>query len=143
MPAVWSIRTGSASGDFGPVLASGSAEATVTPTGRTSEYRIAVSGLSLDLKPGVYFMQVSPISTIQDFYVGASGGKNAVGTAGPIPVLTNYQFTDIQANISTFQSVPASMGVIGFAAVPEPSTLAVFALAIIAIGVRRHWVRGE
>jgi hypothetical protein len=74
LPAVWSIRTGAGPGDPGQVLAGGVADALETPTGRANEYQIAVSGLSLDLKPGVYFLQVSPISPTagsMDFYVGA------------------------------------------------------------------------
>jgi hypothetical protein len=71
---------------------SGLSPVTVTPTGRIFqggdvEYKVTVSGLSLDLVPGVYFMNVSPVAQAQIYYVGSSDGTNAVGRAGPSNVL--------------------------------------------------------
>jgi len=146
LSALWSIRTGTAVGDPGQVLFGGVADASVTPTGRHSwaffgpdQYTIAVSGLSLDLKPGVYFMQVSPIASQQVYYVGL-GGPDAVGTPGPSINISEDHFlwSDGQPeNTVGGQSfVPASMGVVGEVIVPEPGSIIVFGVIIASVGVR-------
>jgi hypothetical protein len=146
LPAVWSIRTGAGPGDSGQVLAGGVADALVTPTGRANEYQIAVSGLSLDLKPGVYFLQVSPISPtagLMDFYVGASGGQDALGTRGPGSLSVWHFASDGPSEdvIAGYSSLRPSMGVVGETIVPEPSTWAVLGLALGAAAARTSWAR--
>src|ERR1039457_1871617 len=86
--AVWSIRTGVSTGDPGDILFAGVSPVTVSPTGRTFfnmvEYTVTVSGLSFDLVPGVYFMNVSPLQPQDQIYdLAGSDGTNAVGGAGP------------------------------------------------------------
>jgi len=141
LSALWSIRASTATGDPGQVLSGGMTDAAVTPTGRANEYQVSISGLSLDLKPGVYFMQVSPISPtpgLQDFYVG-QGIANAVGTAGPSPSVARDSalYNGTAANRDWRVSLyPPSMGVVGEAAVPEPGSIIVFGLVIVSLGVR-------
>src|SRR5262245_60351981 len=82
--ALWSIRTGVGPGEPGDILFTGLSPVTVTPTGRTFgtdgvEYTVTVSGLSMELAPGVYFMNVSPVASSQIYYVGESDGTHAVG----------------------------------------------------------------
>lgn len=127
--ALWSIRTGAGDGNFGTVLFGGLGPVTPTPTGRTFggdvEYTVAVSGLSVYLAPGVYYLSVSPVAADQRYYVGVSNGANAVGAAGPGPLLWEDHFVldgtpvdriSAQGGSSTF-----SMGVVG-TVVPEPGT---------------------
>ncbi|MEP0874151.1 hypothetical protein NDA01_31125 [Trichocoleus desertorum AS-A10] len=91
--AAWSVRTGVANGEFGTFLFSGISPVTVTPTGRTGgEFTVAVNNLSFDLAPGSYFMSVSPIAQGQYYYVGRSGGANAVGTAGSRGIFRESRF---------------------------------------------------
>ena len=138
--AEWSIRTGIASGNPGQVLYSGVSSVSITPTGRFggAEYTALVSGLSIDLDPGVYFLSVSPITaTIPNYYVGLSNGANSVGTTGPNSAFQEGHFVP--------PGLPgtASMGVIGAAsstnatAVPTLSTIgyALLAVALLGIGV--------
>jgi hypothetical protein len=63
--AYWSINQEVFAGNAGTVIASGTSPATSTPTGRSAfddtEYTIQVTGLSLVLTPGTYWMAVVPI----------------------------------------------------------------------------------
>jgi hypothetical protein len=65
--AYWSINEDVFSGNGGTVLGSGTAPATSTATGRSSfglyEFTVQVTGLSLTLTPGSYWMSVVPICT--------------------------------------------------------------------------------
>jgi hypothetical protein len=65
--AYWSINEALFPGNAGTVLASGTSPATSTPTGRAafdqSEYTIQVTGLSITLTSGTYWMIVVPICT--------------------------------------------------------------------------------
>jgi hypothetical protein len=64
--AYWSINSGVFAGHAGMVVDSGTSPATSTPTGRTgpyglTEYTVQVTGLSVTLTPGSYWMIVVPI----------------------------------------------------------------------------------
>lgn len=143
--AVWSIRTGVATGEFGNFLFSGVSPVTVTPTGRTwgerLEYTIAVNNLSLDLSPGSYFMSVSPLPEFGIYYVGYSNGEGAVGTAGISGVLAEnrYVVDGAPQNSMWEYDVPrASMGVIGSVKqegveVPEPNTLSLLSGVLVGL----------
>jgi len=65
--AYWSINEGVFAGNAGTVLASGTSPATSTPTGRAAfgqiEFTVQVTGLSVTLTPGSYWMAVIPICT--------------------------------------------------------------------------------
>jgi len=140
--AIWSIRSETTGGSPGPVLYGGTAEASVTATGRPNEYTIAVSRLSLDLKPGTYYMQVSPIADQQTYYVG-HGWSNGIGVSGPSG--SRYEDRSVvdgipQDNYGGATSIPASMGVVGEVVVPEPAAWIVFGALLAlspALGSRR------
>jgi hypothetical protein len=65
--AFWSINEGMFAGNAGTVIDSGTSPATSTQTGRAAfdqyEYTIQVTGLSVTLTPGSYWMTVVPICT--------------------------------------------------------------------------------
>jgi len=65
--AYWSINEGLFAGNGGTVLASGTSPATSTPTGRAAfgqtEFTVQVTGLSVTLTSGTYWMAVVPICT--------------------------------------------------------------------------------
>jgi hypothetical protein len=98
--AFWSINEGIEPGNGGTVVASGSAAATITPTGRAAfdlaEYTIQVTGLSFTLTAGEYWLAVVPQCTNtgdpyceEVFFVSDSETvngvpPNAVGPAEPL-----------------------------------------------------------
>jgi len=63
--AAWSINEGVFAGNAGTVVASGTSLATSTPTGRgvfdLQEYTVQVTGLSVTLTAGTYWMSVVPV----------------------------------------------------------------------------------
>jgi hypothetical protein len=65
--AYWSINEGMFAGSAGTVVDSGTSPATSTPTGRAafglSEYTVQVTGLSITLTAGSYWMAVVPVCT--------------------------------------------------------------------------------
>jgi len=65
--AYWEIQEGILPGFAGTILASGTAAATATPTGRSAfgmqEYTVQVEGLSVTLPSGTYWMIVVPMCT--------------------------------------------------------------------------------
>ena len=71
--ANWEIRSGVSEGNGGTVVASGTTTTpVVTPTGRSgfgfTEFMVEVTGLSVDLAPGTYWLNVTPI--------GNGGGRS-------------------------------------------------------------------
>jgi hypothetical protein len=148
--AAWSIRTGVGPGDPGDTLFAGISPVTVAPTGRIYhgpaveyvEYRVAVSGLSLDLVPGIYFMNVSPVAQVPVYYVSDSDGTNAVGTAGPSDFLQEQRdnVNGVPQHLILDTGAPrASMGVNGSVALPEPGALAQTGLGIVVALLGSAW----
>jgi hypothetical protein len=98
--AYWSINEGMFPGNAGTVVDSGISPATCTPTGRAAfdetEYTVQVTGLSVVLSPGSYWMAVVPICTNTDdpfcegtFFLSDveyinTAPKNAFGPAEPV-----------------------------------------------------------
>jgi uncharacterized protein (TIGR03437 family) len=88
--AVWEIRSGVAAGKGGLVIASGQSPASQTllftwPDGERI-YRLEVDGLRVQLPPGAYWLNVSPVvgqwsplESAAPSYVCATAGKNAAG----------------------------------------------------------------
>jgi len=94
--AYWEIQQGILPGFAGTILASGTAAATGTPTGRSAfglfEYTVQVTGLSVNLSSGTYWLAVVPICSntgnpycegrffLSDVEYINGPPKNAVGT---------------------------------------------------------------
>jgi hypothetical protein len=96
--AIWEIRQGVSNGNPGSLVASGfSYSPSVTETGRvadgcsfqaphSSEYQILVSGLDVNLAPGSYWLNVTPIGTdnndgdVSDALISATAGAECVGS---------------------------------------------------------------
>lgn len=83
----WEIRSNVSEGNGGVLIGSGTSNATVTATGRTlsglTEYTVAVTGLSLVLAPGQYWLAVVPIASSTGGtipLVSGTVGTNCVGT---------------------------------------------------------------
>jgi hypothetical protein len=145
--ASWSIRRGVSAGNGGTVVASGTSAATQTATGRTgfgmTEYTIMVSGLDIDLDPGRYWLQVTPIGmgSGRSFNATTSGaGRVGVETPGASFVNSpSFNVNFVAANSALGLPTPLnfSMGVAGTVAtaVPVPGTLALVGLALLGAGV--------
>lgn len=98
--AYWSINEEMFAGNAGIVIDSGTSPATSTPTGRAafdlSEYTIQVTGLSITLTPGTYWLCVVPICSNEanpfcggvffqtDVEYVNSAPTNAYGPAEPV-----------------------------------------------------------
>jgi len=83
--ASYEIRSGVSLGNPGTLLHSGTTAATQVATGRSlggfTEYRVTVSGLSIHLAMGTYFLNVAPIGNGTGVsYNTATTGANAVGS---------------------------------------------------------------
>src|SRR5207247_2977520 len=82
--ATWEIRSGVSEGNGGTLVASGmTTMPVVTPTGRSgfgfTEFMIEVTGLSVDLAPGTYWLNVTPISNCGRSFDSDTSGTNCVG----------------------------------------------------------------
>lgn len=149
--AAWSIRSGLSAGFGGTIIASGTASATQTPTGRSAwwggypEYTIQITGLNVYLAPGTYWLSVSPLVGSDPLsngqyrsYISQTWGLNAVGA--PAGNNGNSFMYDPPAGYyfapDTFNE-DYSMGVAG-TVVPEPSTLAFSAAgAMLLLGSQK------
>jgi hypothetical protein len=120
--AFWSINQDVLSGSAGTVIDSGTSPATSTPTGRAAfglnEYTIQVTGLSVTLTSGSYWMIVIPIctNTADPFCNGVffesdveyinTTPKNAFGPAEP----TDSSFFDSSFFLLTFDPPNGPVG---------------------------------
>jgi uncharacterized protein (TIGR03437 family) len=127
--AVWEIRSGLSSGSNGTVVASGRSPATQTlsaawPDGETF-YRVEVDGLSVQLAPGTYWLNVSPVVDFDGTYVCGTSGANSIGSP---PGNSGTAFFDYCILNGPFQPLSEgfSLGVlISSAARPAPAIAAV------------------
>ena len=85
--ATWEIREGVSAGNEGVLVASGMAPyPNVTPTGRSGfglfEFTIEVVGLSVHLPPGTYWLNVTPIGSLDGgrAFDSTTSGAHCVGT---------------------------------------------------------------
>jgi len=85
--ATWEIRQGMSAGNGGTLVASGSTDTPVlTPTGRFGfglpEFMVEVTGLSVHLDPGTYFLNVTPVDNLDGgrSFNSTTLGANCVGT---------------------------------------------------------------
>ena len=147
--AEWEIRAGMSPGNGGTIVASGIAAATQTALGVVAtslgyaEYTIQVTGLSVSLGPGTYWLSVSPLvgadptnqfGGVYESYNIGTNGANAVGTpTGAMPdALFNTPTNSFQR---TFTGL--AMGVAGsVGAVPEPGSLALLGLGAFGLILR-------
>ena len=83
--ATWEIRSGVTEGNGGTVVASGTTTTpVVTPTGRSgfgfTEFMVEVTGLSVDLAPGTYWLNVTPVGDGSGrSFDSDTSGTNCVG----------------------------------------------------------------
>jgi hypothetical protein len=142
--AVWSVRTDVTGGNAGVIVAAGVSPATIALTGRTvsgsggiawTEYSVSVD-VSLDLDPGTYYMNVSPIASLQVYYVPASNGANATGQFGPGNVVQEDRFPPGEGlnRVVEFQNSRASLGVLGSPRnLDEPQTTSLMLMIVLAL----------
>jgi hypothetical protein len=160
LTAYWEIRSGVMTGDGGTLVASGTNSASQTATGNIGiavEYTVAVSGLSVTLSAGTYWLAVAPVGTSADdlSFISTTSGMNAIGmppgndgnsfVAGSFyQSLGGFDFEPASDYVSNPNGGPPdfSMGVEGITtAVPEPSTISlglIAALAGTAAALRRR-----
>lgn len=138
--AVWEIRSGISAGNGGTVVASGLSPATQTlvlsyPDGEKI-YRVEVDGLRVQLAPGTYWMNVSPIAAFTQSYVCASVGVGAAGNppgndgkgfSYALGAPSHVIFQPVQSSGQTGTSGDYSQGVLisTASAPPAPSIAAV------------------
>jgi hypothetical protein len=151
--ATWQIREGVSAGNGGTLVASGDTAATqvaLTPVGGyyygDPEYRVTATVPSIVLTAWTYWLAVAPDSAGyygDQSYIETTSGANAVGTPQgndgnsfvtdtyPTSGPGSYNFTPTTTALAGDGDCPTidfSMGVIGTASVPEPSTLPMLAL---------------
>ena len=85
--ATWEIRSGVSAGNGGTVVASGmTATPVVTPTGRSgfgfTEFTVEVTGLSVHLDPGTYWLNVTPVDSLDGgrAFDSTTSGGGCIGT---------------------------------------------------------------
>jgi hypothetical protein len=148
--AHYEIRSGVSAGNGGTLLASGDRADSVTATGRTfsfgglgvSEFKNLVSIPAITLSAGTYWIAVAPDVSNQNSFITTTSGANAVGSP---PGNDGNSFFSSTFFGDSFVSTSApslegpgtwdySMGVIGTASVPEPSSLILGLLGFVASG---------
>jgi hypothetical protein len=123
--AFWSINEGVFAGSAGTVVDSGISPATSTPTGRSAfelcEFTVQVTGLSITLTAGTYWMAVVPIctNTANPYCEGIffesdveyidTTPSNAVGAAEPL----DASFFDSPAFGASFSPTSGPVGACG------------------------------
>jgi len=149
--ANWEILSGVSSGNGGTVVQSGTGSAlTLTPlstlSGGYTLYQASVNDLSFNLAPGTYWLGVQPISS-DPGYIVTTSGASAVGTPAGNDGNAYYSQTDgIPGDGVSFAStttvnpnlIDFSMGVMGTASVPEPSSSA---LCFVGFGLLVVYLR--
>jgi hypothetical protein len=151
LSAFYEIRQGVSAGNGGTVVASGLAAATTTATGRQlfgfyDEYTVRVSGLSINLSPGKYWLAVYPDDHNLDYYVVTGTlGTNAIGSpqgnngnSFTRSTVNGYYYNPTEYDWFTYD---VSMGVDGqyLNTVPEPGLLTALGLGITGLfGLQRR-----
>jgi hypothetical protein len=146
--ADWEIRSGVSEGNGGTLLGSGSnSAATVTLTGRSGfgflEYMVQVNGLNLNLGPGTYWVNVTPVGNGGGrSFNSTTSGTNCVGTPCGNDQMAFFNSTFFGCNFTSTTNVGQpydfSDGVVG--TIPEPATVALLTCGVgaLLIAVRRR-----
>jgi hypothetical protein len=141
----WSIHQGITVGNGGTTVASGtSTDFTITVhyEGEITEYTVRVLGLNINLAPGTYFLNVTPVgSGVGRSFTSDTSGVNCIGTPcgnnGNAFFDSNFFGANYQSTAEQGQPGDFSMGVIG-TVVPEPPPWAMMAMgAVVLIGVQQ------
>jgi hypothetical protein len=123
--AIWSIRSGMASGIPGTVVAGGLSPTSISP-GPDGATRTTVSGLNVNLAPGTYWLQLTPEVT-SPTYLSTTAGANAVGTPAGNDGSAFFDGAFFGANFESTVTFAGpdyhdfSMGVAGAIDTPTPS----------------------
>lgn len=148
--AYWEIRTGVSEGNGGTLIAFGTATDIVTPTGRGgfgfTEFQNLVTGLNINLGPGMYWMTVVPEAPNQ---AGRSFNSNTFGLNSIGSDVQNEQFFNSSFFGANFTNAnnegvfplfsDGVIGNLGQQGVPEPASLMLFGSSILGVaGVIRR-----
>jgi hypothetical protein len=143
----WSIHQGISVGNPGTTVASGTSTdfaITIHYAGDFGfvEYSVQVLGLNINLAPGIYFLNVTPVGSGQGrSFTSDTSGVGCIGTPcgnnGNAFFDSNFFGANYQSTAEQGQSGDFSMGVIG-TVVPEPPPWAMMAMgAVVLIGVQQ------
>jgi len=141
----WSIHQGITEGNPGTTVASGTSTdfaITVHHVDEFTEYTVRVLGLNINLAPGTYFLNVTPVGSGQGrSFDSDTSGVGCIGTPcgnnGNAFFDSNFFGAYYQSTAEQGQPGDFSMGVIG-TVVPEPPPWAMMAMgAVVLIGVQR------
>lgn len=156
--ADFEIRTGVSLGNAGSLVASGSGAATQVATGRSGlgfdEYTATISGLSIFLNPGTYWLGVSVVGSGNNgndrAFLSTTSGTN--GSNATIDGVAYFNSTFFFANFATASGqtgTPSdfSLGVDGAGSgqstggddvVPEPATMTLLATGLAGMAAARR-----
>jgi hypothetical protein len=143
----WSIHQGITEGNPGTTVASGtSTDFTITVhyEGEITEYTVRVLGLNINLAPGTYFLNVTPVGSGHGrSFDSDTSGAGCIGTPcgnnGNAFFDSNFFGANYQSTAEQGQPGDFSMGVVG-TVVPEPATVALLTCGVgaLLIAVRRR-----
>jgi hypothetical protein len=141
----WSIHQGITEGNPGTTVASGTSTdfaITVHSQDELTEYTVRVLGLNINLAPGTYFLNVTPVGNGHGrSFDSDTSGVGCVGTPcgnnGNAFFDSNFFGANYQSTAEQGQPGDFSMGVIG-TVVPEPPAWAMMAMgAVVLLGVQQ------
>jgi hypothetical protein len=143
----WSIHQGISVGNPGTTVASGTSTdfaITIHDAGDFGfvEYSVQVLGLNINLAPGIYFLNVTPVGSGQGrSFTSDTSGARCIGTPcgnnGNAFFDSNFFGANYQSTAEQGQPGDFSMGVIG-TVVPEPPPWAMLAMGtVVLIGVQQ------
>jgi hypothetical protein len=145
----WSIHQGITEGNGGTTVASGTSTdfaVTVHYDGDFgfTEYTVQVLGLNINLAPGTYFLNVTPVGSGHGrSFTSDTSGAGCIGTPcgnnGNAFFDSNFFGANYQSTAQQGQPGDFSMGVIG-TVVPEPATVALLTCGVgaLLIALRRR-----